>query len=320
MENAQQMKQEAIVNTAAKRVKPKWNLMRNWPLHLMVIPALLVVIVFQYGPLPGLIMAFQQFKPWLGFIDSPFVGLEQFNKMWEFSQSRQVILNTLIIASLKVAFQLIVPFIFALLLNEIRMIRYKRTIQTLVYLPHFLSWVILGGILIDMLSTDGGMVNRILGSMFGIKPIFFLGDGDWFRFTVIVSDVWKDFGFATIIFLAALAGIDPSLYEAAVMDGCNRFKQVLYITIPGLIPISIVVGTLSLGSILNAGFDQIFNLYNPLVFAKGDIIDTYVYRVGLLSGDYSFGTAVGMFKSIVSFILIMIAYRMAYVFANYRIF
>jgi putative aldouronate transport system permease protein len=320
METAQQMKQQTVANSSVKKTKAKWNLARNWPLHLMVIPAFLVVIIFQYGPLPGLIMAFQEYKPWLGFINSPFVGFEQFAKMWEFPQSRQVILNTFIIASLKVVFNLIVPFIFALLLNEIRNIGYKRTIQTLVYLPHFLSWVILGGILIDMLSTDGGMINRILGYIFGIKPIFFLGNGDWFRFTVVVSDIWKDFGFATIIFLAALAGIDPSLYEAAVMDGCNRFKQVLYITIPGLIPISIVVGTLSLGNILNAGFDQIFNLYNPLVYSKGDIIDTYVYRVGLLSGNYSFGTAVGMFKSVVSFILIMVAYRMAYKFANYRIF
>jgi putative aldouronate transport system permease protein len=320
METAQQMTREAVARTVNKKVKAKWNLARNWPLHVMVLPAFLVVIIFQYGPLPGLVMAFQQFKPWLGFTDSPFVGLEQFAKMWEFPQSRQVILNTFIIASLKVVFQLIVPFLFALLLNEIRVIGYKRTIQTMVYLPHFLSWVILGGILIDMLSTDGGMINRMLVSMFGIEPIFFLGNGDWFRFTVVVSDVWKDFGFATIIFLAALAGIDPSLYEAAVIDGADRFKQTLYITVPGLIPIAIVVGTLSLGSILNAGFDQIFNLYNPLVYGKGDIIDTYVYRTGLLSGDYSFGTAVGMFKSIVSFILIMIAYRMAYVFANYRIF
>ncbi|MEK3721527.1 ABC transporter permease [Paenibacillus sp. FSL H8-0034] len=323
MENAQQITRNAAIKKnkkTDKKTRIKWNFARNWPLHLMVLPAFLVVLLFQYGPLPGLIMAFQQYKPWLGFTDSPFVGLDQFAKMWEFPQSRQVILNTLIIASLKVLFQLIVPFVFALLLNEIRAIGYKRTIQTMVYLPHFLSWVILGGILIDMLSTDGGMVNRILGAVFGIQPIFFLGNGDWFRFTIVVSDVWKDFGFATIIFLAALAGIDPSLYEAAVIDGCNRFKQVLYITIPGLIPIAIVVGTLSLGSILNAGFDQIFNLYNPLVYGKGDIIDTYVYRVGLLSGDYSFATAVGMFKSVVSFILIMIAYRMAYVFANYRIF
>lgn len=300
--------------------KPKWNLKRNWPLHLLVLPAFLLVLIFQYAPLPGLVMAFQDFKPWLGFFNSPWIGMEQFQKMLEFPQSRQVIVNTFIISGLKIIFQLLVPFVFALLLNEVKNMFYKRTVQTFVYLPHFLSWVILGGILIDMLSTDGGLVNQVLTSIFPMQPIFFLGDGDWFRFTVIVSDVWKDFGFSTIVFLAAVAGIDPSLYEASVIDGANRFQQAWYITVPGMIPIAIVVGTLSLGNILNAGFDQIFNLYNPLVYQKGDIIDTYVYRVGLISGDYSFGTAVGMFKSVISFIMIVIAYRMAYKLANYRIF
>lgn len=307
-------------SSLVRRTKPKWNLQRNWPLHLLVFPAFLLVLIFQYAPLPGLIMAFQDFKPWLGFFNSPWIGLEQFQKMLEFPQSRQVIVNTFIISSLKIIFQLLVPFVFALLLNEVRNMFYKRTIQTFVYLPHFLSWVILGGILIDMLSTDGGLVNQLLTSIFPMQPIFFLGDGDWFRVTVIVSDVWKDFGFSTIVFLAAVAGIDPSLYEASVIDGANRFQQAWYITVPGMIPIAIVVGTLSLGSILNAGFDQIFNLYNPLVYQKGDIIDTYVYRVGLISGDYSFGTAVGMFKSVISFIMIVIAYRLAYKLANYRIF
>lgn len=300
--------------------KPKWNLRRNWPMHLMVLPALVLVIIFQYAPLPGLVMAFQEFKPWLGFTGSPWVGLEQFRKIIEFPQARQVIWNTLVISSFKIVFQLVVPFVFALLLNEVRVMMYKRLVQTFVYLPHFLSWVILGGILLDILSTDGGIVNQALTAIFPIQPIFFLGDGDWFRVTVIVSDVWKEFGFSTIVFLAALAGIDPSLYEASLIDGANRIQQTLYITIPSMIPITIVVGTLSLGNILNAGFDQIFNLYNPLVYHKGDIIDTYVYRIGLISGDYSFAASVGMFKSIISFILIVVAYRLAYKYANYRIF
>ncbi len=306
-------------NRKVKIRKNQFKLKQNWPLHLMVLPAFVVALIFQYGPLPGLVMAFQEFKPWLGFTDSPWVGLEQFRKIIEFPQSRQVIWNTFFIASLKIIFQLIVPLLFALLLNEVRAMFLKRSIQTFVYLPHFLSWVILGGILLDMLSVDGGLINRVIGSI-GIQPIFFLGDGDWFRFTVVVSDVWKDFGFSAIIFLAALSGINPDLYEAALIDGANRFKQVLFITLPALIPITVVVGTLSLGNILNAGFDQIFNLYNPLVYEKGDIIDTYVYRVGLISGDYSFATAVGMFKSVISFVLIVLAYRLAYKYANYRIF
>lgn len=300
-------------------MKNRWKLRRNWPLHVMVMPAFFIAIIFQYAPMPGLVMAFQDYKPWLGFAGSKWVGLEQFRLMFEFDDARQVILNTFIIAVLKIIFQLVVPFVFALLLNEIRQIAFKRTVQTLVYMPHFLSWVILGGILIDMLSPSGGLVNQLLG-LFGVEPIFFLGSGNWFRFTVIASDVWKEFGFGTIIFLAALSGIDPSLYEAAVIDGANRWKQVIYITLPSLVPIAIVVMTLSLGNILNAGFDQIFNLYNPLVYDKGDIIDTYVYRKGLLGGSFSFGAAVGMFKSVISMILIMISYRLAFKFAHYRIF
>ncbi|WP_082361296.1 ABC transporter permease [Bacillus sp. FJAT-28004] len=285
----------------------------------MLVPGIVLVLIFSYLPMLGLVMAFQDFQPQLGFFRSDWIGFENFKLMFEYPDARQVIWNTLLIAVIKIVAHLIVPLIFALLLNEVRKMVFKRFVQTFVYLPHFLSWVILGGILLDMLSTDGGLVNQALG-WFGIEPIFFLGNGDWFRFTVIVSDVWKDFGFSTIIFLAALSGINPDFYEAALIDGANRWQQTLKITIPSLIPITIVVATLSLGNILNAGFDQIFNLYNPLVYEKGDIIDTYVYRVGLIGGDFGFGTAVGVFKSLVSFVLIVISYRLAYKLANYRIF
>lgn len=284
----------------------------------MLLPGVLFTLIFAYLPMGGLVIAFKEFKPWLGF-SSPWVGLKQFQFMFEYPDSKQMIWNTLLIASMKIVIGLIVPLVFAILLNEVRVSAFKRTVQTLVYLPHFLSWVILGGILLDMLSPNGGLVNRVL-MLFGAKPIFFLGDGNWFRFTVIVSDVWKEFGFGTIVFLAALAGINPSLYEAAEVDGAGRFKQTLYVTLPALIPITVVVGTLSLGNILNAGFDQIFNLYNPLVYEKGDIIDTFVYRMGILNGKMSFATAVGMFKSLIALVLIVTSYRLAYKFANYRIF
>ncbi|MNP08838.1 putative multiple-sugar transport system permease YteP [compost metagenome] len=231
----------------------------------------------------------------------------------------QVVWNTLVIAVFKLIFNLGVPFVFSIFLNELRKLYFKRFVQTLVYLPHFLSWVILGGILIDILSTDGGIVNRALG-VFGIEPIFFLGNGDWFRFTVIASDIWKEFGFGTVVFLAALANINPSLYEAAEVDGASRLRQTLHITIPAMIPIAVVVGTLALGNVLNAGFDQIFNLYNSLVYEKGDIIDTFVYRTAILNGEMGFGTAIGLFKSVISMILILISYRLANKWANYRIF
>lgn len=302
-----------------QRIARRWNFKLTWPLHVMLVPGIALVLIFSYLPMLGLVMAFQDFQPQLGFFRSDWIGFENFKLMFEYPDARQVIWNTLLIAVIKIVAHLIVPLLFALLLNEVRKMVFKRFVQTFVYLPHFLSWVILGGILLDMLSTDGGLVNQALGWL-GIEPIFFLGNGDWFRFTVIFSDVWKDFGFSTIIFLAALSGINPDFYEAALIDGANRWQQVLKITLPSLIPITIVVATLSLGNILNAGFDQIFNLYNPLVYEKGDIIDTYVYRVGLIGGDFGFGTAVGVFKSLVSFVLIVISYRLAYKLANYRIF
>ncbi|MEK0316483.1 ABC transporter permease [Cohnella sp. 56] len=289
------------------------------PLHLMLLPAVILTLIFAYLPMAGIVIAFQNYKPWLGIRHSEWVGFDNFNYLFDYPDSRQVILNTLVIAGMKIVVGMIVPITFALLLNEVRKSAFKRTVQTLVYLPHFLSWVILGGILIDMLSPTG-IVNHVLVQLFGIKPVFFLGNGNWFRFTVITSDVWKEFGFATIVYLASLAGINPALYEAAELDGASRWKQTLHVTIPGILPIIIVVGTLALGNILNGGFDQIFNLYNPLVYHKGDIVDTFVYRFGLEQGQLSFATAVGLFKSAVSMVVIVISYFLAYRFANYRIF
>ncbi|MDF2836164.1 MAG: binding-protein-dependent transport system inner rane component [Paenibacillus sp.] len=284
----------------------------------MLLPAAIVTLIFAYVPMGGLVMAFQDFKPYDGMFGSKFIGLEHFRFMFEYPDSKQVIWNTLIISSLKIVFGLIVPFVFAILLNEVRKMFFKRVVQTLVYLPHFISWVILGAILTDMLGSKG-IVNTTLTAM-GFDSIFWLGDGDWFRFTVVVSDIWQNFGFNTIVFLAALSGVNPSLYEAAEVDGANRWKQTIHITLPAMIPIAVVVGTLSLGNILNGGFDQIFNLYNSLVYDKGDIIDTFVYRTAILNGQYSFGTAVGLFKSLIGLILIVFSYRMAYKYAGYRIF
>lgn len=293
---------------------------KDWPFHVMILPSLLFLIVFNYVPMLGVVISFQDFKPWLGFTGSQWIGWDNFKTLFERQDSAQVIWNTFIIAGLKIVFNLVVPFIFALMLNEVRKAYISRSIQTLVYLPHFLSWVILGGILVDILSTDGGLINRFIMGLFNIDPIPFLSTGSWFRFTVVVSEVWKEFGYGTIVFIAALANINPSLYEAAEVDGASRWKQTLYITIPSLLPMAVVVGTLSLGNILNAGFDQIFNLYNPLVYEKGDIIDTFVYRTAILEGKFGLATAVGLFKSVVSMVLIVISYRLAYKLANYRIF
>lgn len=298
----------------AKHIRP---FRLTWRLHLMLLPAILVALIFKYAPMPGIIMAFQDFKPWLGISGSSWIGWDNFNLMFSMHDSVQVIWNTITISVLKIIFGLVIPVTFALLLNEVRNIGLKRSIQTLVYLPHFMSWVILGGILLDLLSLEG-ILNRLITSLHW-EPIMFLGDGNWFRATVIISDLWKEFGFSAIVFLAALSGINPALYEAAEIDGAGRYQQTLYITLPSLLPIIIVVFTLSLGNVLNANFDQIFNLINPLVLEKGDIIDTYVYRT-FQGGQYSLATAVGIFKSLVGFVLISGGYYFAYRVANYRIF
>ncbi|MDG0808176.1 ABC transporter permease [Cohnella rhizosphaerae] len=283
----------------------------------MLLPAVLIAFVFKYAPMPGIVMAFQEFKPWLGVSGSSWVGWDNFKLIFTMHDSVQVIWNTIIISMMKILFGLAVPVVFALLLNEIRQTALKRSIQTLVYLPHFMSWVILGGILLDLLSLEG-IVNR-LAAVLHLEPVLFLGNGNWFRTTVVVSDLWKEFGFSAIVFLAALSGINPALYEASEIDGAGRFQQTVYITLPALLPIIVVVFTLSLGNVLNANFDQVFNLINPLVLEKGDIIDTYVFRT-FQGGQYSLATAAGIFKSAVGFILISGGYFFAYKVANYRIF
>ena len=263
-------------------------------------------------------MAFQNYKPWLGIRGSEFIGMENFKQIFMFKESYQAIINTLIIAVAKIICGLVVPIAMALLLNEVRHAGLKKGIQTLVYLPHFLSWITVAGMLRDILGLDG-IVNSFLQKL-GVDPIFFLGEAGMFRQIVVISDVWKGFGFGMIVYLAAISNIDQNLYEAAEMDGANRWQQTIHITLTGILPMIIVMATLSLGNVLNAGFDQVFNLYSPLTYSTGDIIDTYVYRQSLVNGQYSFGTAVGLFKSGVGLLLTAIAYKLAYKFAGYRIF
>lgn len=285
----------------------------------MILPGLALILIYSYVPFFGLTMAFQKFLPARPFFSNPWVGFEHFRYVWDMPNSLRVLWNTLYIASLKIVVGQLVPIAVALMLNELRKEWLKRGVQTLIYLPHFLSWIILGGILIDILSPSQGIVNQLLG-VFGLEPIYFLGDNRWFPFTLVLSDVWKEFGFNTIVYLAALTGINPSLYEAAVIDGASRWKQTLNITLPGILPIVVLLATLSLGNVLNAGFDQVFNLYSPSVYESGDIIDTLVYRVGLEQAQYSVATAIGLFKSIVSCVMISLSYFLAYRLANYRIF
>lgn len=295
----------------------KWRL--QLPLHLMIIPGLLLVLIFSYGPMLGIIIAFQKFNPAKGIMGSPLVGFDNFVYVMKLPSFYQVIWNTIYIAVMKIIAGLIVPLTVAVLLNEMRREFVKRMVQTLVYLPHFLSWVILSGVLVDILSPSSGIVNQGL-QWLGIEPIFFMADNHWFPFTLVLSNEWKEFGFSSIIYLATITSINPSLYEAAVIDGANRWKQTWHVTLPGMAPIIVLMVTLSIGNVLNAGFEQVFNLYSPVVYESGDIIDTFVYRIGIVDAQYGVATAIGLFKSVVSFILLSTSYLMAYRFANYRIF
>ncbi|WP_241158519.1 ABC transporter permease [Cohnella candidum] len=285
----------------------------------MILPGLLLILVYNYGPMLGLVISFQKFIPARGIAHSAWIGLDNFKYVANLPDTKEILWNTIVIALMKMVANLIVPLVMALLLNEVRKAFFKRGVQTLIYLPHFLSWIILGGILIDILSPSEGIVGAMLKSV-GIEPIYFLGSNHWFRFVLVTSDVWKEFGFNTIVYLAALTGINPSLYEAAIVDGAGRWKQTWYITLPGIASIIVLLSVLSLGNVLNAGFDQVFNLYSPQVYETGDIIDTFVYRIGLQEAQYGVATAVGLFKSIVSLSFISLSYYLAYRLANYRIF
>ncbi|MFS0724926.1 ABC transporter permease [Paenibacillus sp. 1P07SE] len=286
--------------------------------YLMLVPGFLWLFVFSIVPMFGIVIAFQYFNPGRGIFGSDWAGLEHFRYMLLLRDTQEVFINTLVIASMKIIANLIAPLLFALMLNELRLMILRRWIQTIVYLPHFLSWVILGGIVLDLFSYNGP-VNQ-LTALFGIQPKLFFADAQLFPFLVVTTDVWKEFGFGTIIYLAALTGINPALYEAANIDGAGRWRSLWHITLPGIRTTAVLLAVLSLGNVLNAGFDQIFNLYNPLVYSTGDIIDTWVYRTGLLNLQYELATVVGLLKSVIGFLLISVSYYLAYRFVNYRIF
>ncbi|MFC4099308.1 ABC transporter permease [Paenibacillus xanthanilyticus] len=286
--------------------------------HAMVLPGILLLLLFSVVPIGFAVIAFQNFKPGRGITGSEWVGLENFHYLFQLPDSRLIFFNTIFLAVLKIVANLIVPLVFALLLNEVRVRFLRKSIQTIVYLPHFISWVLLATIFFDVFSLEG-IVNQALG-MFGVDPVLFYASNRWFPAIIVATDVWKEFGFNAIVYLAALTGINPALYEAASIDGASRFRQLWHVTLPGVKTTVILLATLALGNVMNANFDQIFNMYNPLVYQSSDIIDTYVYRVGLNDLQYSLGTAVGLLKSVVSFILVVLSYVLASRFAGYRIF
>ena len=294
------------------------SLKRDWRLYLMMILPVIFYIMFRYTPMHGIVIAFQNYNLFKGIAGSQFVGMANFEfvfKMRDFSIALQ---NTLLLNFLDLIVGFPVPIILSIMLNEIKSTGIKRVSQTLLYLPHFLSWVILAKIVLNIFGYTGP-INQILG-FFGQSPVQFFGEPSLFRPLVIGTDVWKSFGYNTVIYLAAILGIDPTLYEAAAVDGAGRFRRIWHITLPGIRMTVALLAILALGNVLNAGFDQIYNLYNPLVYSTGDIIDTWVYRYGLQNLQFSLATTVGLFKSVISLILITLGYWLADKFTGYKLF
>ncbi|MFD0679031.1 MULTISPECIES: ABC transporter permease [unclassified Paenibacillus] len=286
--------------------KNRWKLfLTNLDLYVLLIPGLLFLLLFKYTPMYGIIIAFMDFNIFDGFTGSKWVGLAQFEKLLHSEEFMQVFINTLLISLYKLVLLFPVPIIIALLLNEVRRSWFKRSIQTIIFLPHFLSWVIISGLFITILSPSGGLVNNVI-EFLGGTPISFFLDNHYFRSVLVFTAGWKESGWNAIIFIAAIAGIEQEQYEAASIDGAGRIRQMMHITLPGIVPTIILILVLRLGYLLEAGTEQILTMYNSVVYQSGDVIGTYVYRIGLGQQDYSFSTAVGLFNSVIGFLLIVL--------------
>jgi putative aldouronate transport system permease protein len=309
---------EKIVQKHAISTLWKNTLKYRW-LYILILPALIYFFIFQYIPLWNAQIAFKDFKPLLGVWKSPFIGFTHFITFFKSFYFDQLITNTVIISVLKLIIGIPMAIVLAIGLYETSFRRFRSLVQTVAYLPHFLSWVIMFGVLLMMLSPGDGLINAIIKASGG-KSISFLTSPHWFRFVVVASDIWKETGWATIIYLAALMGIDPTLYEAAQVDGASRLQRIWYISLPGILPVIVILTMLRLGHILNAGFNQIFVLYSLPVYSVGDIIDTWVYRSGILDFQLSLATAVGLFKGAIGLVLILIANKAAKKIAGYTMY
>lgn len=272
-------------------------------LFLMFIPAIIYFVVFCYVPMYGVIISFQDYYPRLGITGSEWVGFKHFEKLFTGRYFFPVMRNTLIISICKLLFGFPAPIILCLLLNEVRNLKFKKVVQTISYLPHFISWVVLASIVQTILSPSSGVVNYII-QMLGGEPIFFMGSSDWFRKVIVGSSIWRDTGWQTVVFMAAILSIDPQLYEAADLDGAGRFQKMIYVTLPCIAPTIIIMFIMATGNVIQDDFDQIYNMLNAKVMDVGDVIGTYTYRMGIEKMNFSYATAVGLFKNVVSLILV----------------
>ncbi|MGG1556019.1 ABC transporter permease [Paenibacillus ferrarius] len=285
-------------------------LLRYWDLYLMVLPALVFLIIFKYVPMYGVVIAFKDYNLIQGVFHSKWVGFQYFRELFTFDEFPRVIRNTLLISLMKLIVGFPAPIALALLLNELRLEKFKRAVQTVTYLPHFISWVVIGGIAVDLLSPNSGIVNKVIQAL-GFQPIFFLSDEGLFRWILVFSDTWKEIGWGAIIYLAALLGINEELFQAATVDGAGRLRQIWHISLPGIRSTIVILLLLRIGHVLDAGFEQVLVMYNPTVYDVGDIIDTYVFRVGLGTMQFGLTTAAGLFKSVIGCILLVIANTIA---------
>lgn len=283
---------------------------KNYRLYVMLLPGVVFFILFKYMPMWGVLISFQDYQPFLGFGGSNWVGLKHFDRFFSDPSFWILFRNTFVLAVYNLVFFFPLPIILALMLNEIRLQAYKRVIQTIIYIPHFVSWVVVVGIAYLFFTTEGGLVNEWLASL-GLEKVSFLLSADWFRTMITGQVIWKDTGWGTIIFLAALAGVDPQLYEAARIDGANRIRQLWHITLPAIRSTIVILLILRLGHFLDTGFEQIFLNMNAMNREVAEVFDTYVYSVGIQSGQFSYSTAVGLFKSVIGLVLVVTANRLA---------
>jgi putative aldouronate transport system permease protein len=294
-----------------KAIKKQLNVYwKNRYLLLLILPGVVFYFIFRYKPLYGILIAFKDYRLLLGVWKSPWQSLDFYKDVFISAAFWDVFRNTVILSSYKLLFGFPAPIILALLLNEVRLVKFKQVIQTVTYIPYFISWVVLSGIFIDILSPSTGPVNFLIKEFTG-KTLYFLGDPAYFRGTMVGLSIWKGIGYGAVVYLAALSGVNPELYDAAYIDGANRWKQMLYITLPSLLPVIVILFILNIGSIVDDDFDQIFNLYNPAVYSVGDVLSTYIYRKGLQQMQYSYATLVGLFQNVLAFMLVLITNKLS---------
>ncbi|MCD1260068.1 sugar ABC transporter permease [Paenibacillus athensensis] len=298
-------------DTKAKRNPSIWRrFISQWDFQIMIIPSMLFILIFSYIPMWGVLVSFQDYDLFQGFWASPWVGFKHFEMFFESPEFWGIMRNTLVISLLKLVVGFPAPIILALMLNEVRQMVFKRVVQTITYIPHFFSWVVVSGLVFSMLAADGGGVNALLMKLHLVsEPINFLSETNYFWGILVSTNVWKEIGFGSIVYLAAIAGVDPALYEAASLDGASKFKQVFLITIPSIAPVIIIFLIMNIGNLLNAGFDDVLlltkNLNNGVVMPVAQVIDTYVYQEGIMNQRFSYATAAGLFKSLISILLLV---------------